>query len=91
MLGNVPDSFKPLDLSILRQQIRSILFKTDYAEGAVLGMPDGAIAENLLVYNAIRSYVSKHARSWYPFLHEVQEELEVSELWVVCGVDKVTA
>ena len=68
------------------------MFKTDHAEGAVLVMPDGAIAEDLLVNNAIRSYVAKHARSWYHFLHEVQgEELEVGELRVVCGVDKVTA
>ena len=67
-------------------------FEIHNQEGAVLVMPDGAIIENLVVGNAINTYIAEHASSWYDFIRGMHDEpLHFGELRVVCGVDKVTA
>jgi len=71
---------------------RGIIFETFASEGAILIMPDGGTAEDLLNHNLLRKYIAKHAKSWYNYIREVRgREVKNGDIRLVIGFDKVSS
>ena len=71
---------------------RGLVFETLATEGAILIMPDGATAEDLLNHKLVKKYIAKNAESWYTYIKEERgREVENGDVRLVVGFDKVAS
>jgi len=71
---------------------RGIIFETFASEGAILIMPDGGTAEDLLNHKLVKKYIAKYAKSWYNYIREVRgREVKNGDIRLVIGFDKVSS
>jgi len=71
---------------------RGCIFETSASEGAILIMPDGGTAEDLLNHKLVKKYIAKHAKSWYNYIREVRgREVKNGDIRLVIGFDKVSS
>jgi hypothetical protein len=68
-------------------------FQSTGRDGAVLVMPDGAIAEDLNKYKLMNQYIAENAKRWYDYVvsDECGVQAENGDIRVVVGMDKVSS
>ncbi|KAF9479611.1 hypothetical protein BDN70DRAFT_806738 [Pholiota conissans] len=67
-------------------------FMTSAAEGAVLTLPDGAVALDLENIPQIRAYAAAHIENWYRYINGPRGcEAKNGEVRLVIGCDKATS
>ena len=71
---------------------RGLVFETIATEGAILIMPDGATAEDLLNHALVEEYIAKNARSWYTYITKKRgRKVKNGDIRLVIGFDKVAS
>ena len=71
---------------------RGLVFETSASEGAILTMPEGAIAYDLENVLAFRDYVAANVGKWYKFVNGVRgREAKNGDIRLVIGCDKTTS
>ena len=71
---------------------RGLVFETVAPEGAILIMPDGATAEDLLNHALVEEYIAKNARSWYTYITKKRgRKVKNGDIRLVVGFDKVAS
>ncbi|KAF9479607.1 hypothetical protein BDN70DRAFT_834144 [Pholiota conissans] len=71
---------------------RGLSFMTSAAEGAVLTLPDGAVALDLENIPQIRAYAAAHIENWYRYINGPRgREAKNGEVRLVIGCDKATS
>jgi hypothetical protein len=91
------DSSSVLNLNMLNKEklIRScsdFAFQTTDKEGAVLVMPDGALAEDLGNCRPVEKYIAANAKSWWEHFQSDDCFVQIEHsIQVVVGVDKVSS
>jgi len=67
-------------------------FETSASEGAILALPRGADAEDLLNVSRFRRYLSANAVGWYKYVHDIRgREATNGDLQLVVGCDKTSS
>ena len=70
-------------------ECRGIKFESSASEGAILTMPQGAHAEDLVNISRFRQYISANAESWYKFVNNIRgREARNGDVRLVIGCDK---
>ena len=76
----------------LTNKFRGLAFETSASEGAILTLPEGAVAFDLENVAAIRNYVAANMEKWYRFVNGVRgREAKNGDVRVVIGCDKTTS
>jgi hypothetical protein len=71
---------------------RGLVFETSASEGAILTMPEGAVAYDLENIPAFRHYVAANVEKWYKFVNGVRgREAKNGDVRLVIGCDKTTS
>jgi len=66
-----------------------LVFETSASEGAILIMPEGAVAHDLENIPAFRDYVAANVEKWYKFVNGVRRrEAKNGDVRLVIGCDK---
>ena len=69
-----------------------LVFETSASEGAILTMPEGAVAYDLENIPAFRDYVAANVEKWYKFVNGVRgREAKNGDVRLVIGCDKTTS
>ena len=69
-----------------------MVFETSASEGAILTMPEGAVAYYLQNIPAFRDYVAENVEKWYKFVNGVlRREAKNGDVRLVIGCDKTTS
>ena len=71
---------------------RGLVFETSASEGAILTMPEGAVAYDLENIPAFRDYLAVNVEKWYKFVNGVRgREAKNGDVRLVIGCDKTTS
>jgi hypothetical protein len=71
---------------------RRVTFESSASEGAILVMPQGAYAEDLVNVSRFRQYLSANAESWYRYVNNVRgREARNGDVRLVIGCDKTSS
>jgi len=77
---------------VLELNFRGLVFETSAKEGAVLTMPQGAVALDLENIPLFREYVAANVEKWYKFVNGVRgREAKNGDVRLVIGCDKTTS
>jgi len=77
---------------LLTNKLRGLAFETSASGGAILTMPEGAVAFDLENVAAIRNYIAANVEKWYRFVNGVRgREAKNGDVRVVIGCDKTTS
>ena len=69
---------------------RGPVFENVASEGAILIMPDGATAEDLLNHKLVKEHIAKNVQSWCTYIREKRgREVDNGDIRLVIGFDKV--
>ena len=70
---------------------RGLVFETSASEGAILTMPEGAVAYHLKNIPAFREYVAANVGKWYKFVNSVRGcKAKNGDVRLVSHQDKVS-
>lgn len=68
------------------------MFEASNSEGAILALPQGADAEDLLNISRFRQYLSVNAVSWYKYVNDIRgREARNGDVRLVVGCDKASS
>ena len=71
---------------------REIEFESSASEGAILTMPQGAHAEDLVNISQFRQYFSANVESWYKYVNNIRgREAKNGDVRLVVGCDKTSS
>ena len=71
---------------------RGLVFETSASEGAILTMPEGAVAYDLENIPAFRNYIAANVEKWYKFVNGIRgREAKNGDVRLVIGCDKTTS
>jgi len=71
---------------------RGLVFVSSASEGAILTMPEGAVAFDLDNTSAFRDYVAANVEKWYKYVNGVRgREAKNGDVRLVIGCDKTTS